>query len=326
VEALTAGHVLTFHRGVTNEPDHLAALARACFPDRAVIVEEAPDEWRVRVAPLAHLAAVYDAELSAVLERMGVALTEISEWHRIGQRGDVKWLESMNPAWALFAWAHWLAAEQPLGAMMIHVAIHEDLAVPALICGHEPTSFTELMDDVTIDLLSPPTVARAIRRGVIGVSGFITPLLRACPIDIVHITPAAFASDSVSVRFRLEETPWPPDPRITQPALELSRDGPCSYRRTTDPARISTSHESRQPVLLNIDLAAFDLLPGRRPPSDETLPRSVALTDLLEGLQPLASKISVVTIGYSPGWCPAQRWSGLVETTADGLEQLILKS
>jgi hypothetical protein len=85
-------------------------------------------------------------------------------------------------------------------------------------------------------------------------------------------------------------------------------DGSCSYRQTGDPAALGDGWRSGQPVLLDIDLGYFDLVPKRR---RGPLAMPCSITELVDGLRPLAPWIAAVTIAYAPGSCPAERWAPL---------------
>jgi hypothetical protein len=308
-------------RDVTDQPEPLAALARHCYSDMAVSVEEAGSVWRIRMTPVAPIAVAYDRDLRSVLGELGIGLDGIMGWHRVDRAGRALWLDSLASAWALVAWSHLLAdgelVEGGSRPLIVQVGGHGRLKVPPLVCGLDPQSFVGLMDDGPIDLGRPDTVAAAVERGLLGGSSFLAPFLRACPADIVHITDHG---QEQPVRFAVSATPWSADPTVSCLALTPGGNGgdeSCSYRRLSDSAPLASDH---RPVLLHVDLSWFDQLAERRP-GPAVPARSVA--DLVEQVAPLAETIACVTVSYAPGLCPSRRWRALAGELRGALEPLL---
>jgi hypothetical protein len=305
-------------RAVADQPEPLAALARHCYSDMAVSVEEAGSVWRVRMTPVAPIAVAYDRDLRAVLGELGVGLDGIMGWHRIDRAGRALWLESLASAWALVAWSRLLAdgalEEGGTRPLIIQVGGRGSLKVPPLVCGADPRSFVGLMDDEPMDFDRPDTVASAVERGLLGGSSFMTPFLRACPADIVHI---AHHGQEQPFRFAVLATPWAADPTVSCLALVPGGDGSCSYRPLPDASPLARDH---RPVLLHVDLSWFDQLTERRP-DHAVATRSIA--HLVEQVAPLAGMIACVTVSYAPGLCPSRRWRALAGELRGALEPLL---
>jgi hypothetical protein len=326
MEAGAGEHVIELSRDVADGPEPLAALARECYPDMAVSVEEHGSVWRIRLASLTRFAAAYDGELGAVLAEMGTNFDEVMAWHRAESVGRAIWLEAMNQSWALVGWSRWLERGGAARPLIVHIDAHDDLGVPSLVCDPEPGRFVALMDDETIDLERSHTVERAVECGLIGLGSFITPLLRALPADIVHLAPPV-SGDATgdgeprpAERFTVEGAPWWADPDVARLRLRHDDDGACSYAQIADPAAIAAAARPGQPVLVDIDLNYFEMVPDRR---RAPATASASVTEIVAGLQPLAPAIAAVTIAYSPGFCPARRWPRLLGPLRAGLRPIL---
>jgi hypothetical protein len=161
------------------------------------------------------------------------------------------------------------------------------------------------MEDFAVDLADPRSVRETIERGLIGVGSYITPWLRARPSDVVHLAPGSPSGAGATFHFSIEvETPG----AASQIVLRERADGPCSYRPTQDPASLVDGWTQGRPVLLDVNLGYFDLLPKRQ---RDPLASPCSTTDLIDGLRPLAPSIAAVTLAYAPGSCPSERWAPL---------------
>jgi hypothetical protein len=318
MEAVGRRRVLSFRRHVADEAAPLAALARRCYPEMAVRVEAAPTTWRVHLAPLAPLAVVHDPGLTAALARLGIDLSDMMGWHRDERIGRAAWLVSLNHAWALVAWAKWLAGGSANRPLLVHVGVRDDLGVPLLACQPEPSQFTGLMEDLTIDLAVPATVALAVEAGVVGSGSYVAPFLRARPADIVHLAPAGSETPPCAMaRFTAEAAAAVSDPGVERLVLRPDDQGPCRLERTVSPNGVAAAHRDGQPVLLDIDLGYFELVATRQ--------RARALAgapvpEFLGALAPLLPAVVVVTVSLSPGTCPAARWRALLDELRLGLQ------
>jgi len=327
MKAMSRSHIVEIDRGVVDRPEPLAALARQCYSDMAITVEDAASVWRIRLTPLAPIAAAYDRELGAVLAEDGIGLNGIMGWHRWRRCGRAIWLESLANAWALAGWSHWLSAGRAARPLIILVGGRGSLKVPALVCEPELRAFRGLIDDEFLHLDDPDTVAVAVERGLVGPSSFVTPFLRACPADIVHVVSDTQAADGHGpARFTVAAAPWPPDATVSCLALSQDDEGTCSWRQITEPTMLTAFRDRDQPVFVHIDLSFFDMVPERRRPSYliASLPRPVA--QFVEHLAPFSGTIAAVTIAYAPGLCPSRRWAELVGELRATLEPLLAET
>ena len=308
METVARARTLRLPRTVSPRAEPLAALARCCYPDMAVYVEEEDDAagWRVRIAPVGELTRAHDSGIAAALAANGIGFDDMMGWHHLVDAGSLIWLEAMYHSWALPAWSHAGRRSAGLRPWLVHVAPHDDLGVPALLGGNGPGVLLATMEDITIDLCDPAVVRSAIDGGLIGVGSYIAPCLHAWPGDMVHLAPAGRPGDTRAAwRFAVEaETPGTASPLVLRECV----DGPCSYRRTADPTTLADGWTPGQPVLLNISLAYFELLAKRR---REPLARPCSIDELVAGLRPLAPWVVAVTVAYAPGSCPAERWASL---------------
>lgn len=309
MEAVAGARTLTLPGRLADRGEPLAALARECYPDMAVSVERGPEEWLVHLAPVGELTRAYDPGIAAVLAASDLDLGDLMSWHRLGTVGRAVWLEAMYHSWALLAWSQWLRSAGHVRPLVLHVAPNHDLAAPALLCADGPASFVGIMEDLAVELTEPATVRTAVERGLVGVGSYIAPLLRALPGDVVHLAPAGSpdVGPAARRRFTVDAGPDRSHPRL---AIRDVPDGPCSYRQTSDPASLADGWDPAQPVLLDIDLGYFDLVPKRRR-QPLGAPRSVS--ELIAGVRPMAAAIAAVTVAYAPGSCPSARWATLTE-------------
>lgn len=321
METVARNHTIEISRAVADQPEPLADLARQCYADMAVTVEDAASVWRIRLASLAPMAAAYDRDLGAVLAEMGIGLDEIANWRRLHRADSIIWLESLTSAWALVAWSHWLSAGRTGRPLIVQIGGRGSLKVPALVCGPEPGAFVGLMDDAPLRLDQPDTVASAVERGLVGASSFITPFLRACPTDIVHIVSDPLAAGPEPACFTVAAAPWTPDPTVDCLELRPDESGTSSYRQVTDPTEVAAFYTPDQPVFVHVDLSFFDLLPERR--RSRACHSLASAAELVGHLAPLAGAIACVTIAYAPGLCPASRWDELAAELRTALRPLV---
>jgi len=320
MEAFTGARALSVPRRASERAAPLEALARRCYPDMAVCVEESDTGWLVRLAPVAELTRVQDSGIAAALAATGIGFEDMMGWHRLLDLGQVVWLESMYHSWALLAWSQVWRVHRDARPWLVHVAPHDDFGVPALLGGESTGSLLAIMEDFAVDLADPRSVRGAIERGLIGVGSYITPWLRAHPSDVVHLAPSVPVAVGTTFRFGIEvETPGV----ASRLVLRERADGPCSYRRTKDPASLADGWTRRQPVLLDIDLGYFDMLSTRQ---RDPLASPCSMTDLIGGLRAVAPSITAVTVSYAPGVCPAERWAPLAADLREALLALLESS
>lgn len=313
MEALAGPRTITLPAGVSARPEPLAALARRCYPDMAVTVNACDKGWAVTVAPLGELVRAADPDLGESLAEMGLSSADIMSWHRLTRIGPALWLEAMCRSWALLAFAHALT-QTPARPLIIHVARHEDLATPTL--ARRDDALTAILEPQSVDVRDPASIRAAILRGLIGVDAYLTPLLATRPADIVHLAPAGGDLPAAPRRFDVRLAP---DGAPSELLLAPAATGASSYRATADSLALAEGFTGG-PVLLDIDLAFFDLLPRRRRGPPDT---PASIDALIEGLRPLAGAITAVAIAYSPGACPSARWPHLGEALRPKLAALL---
>jgi hypothetical protein len=314
MEALARARTLTLSRESSERAEPLAALARLCYPDMAVSVEQTATSWLVHLAPPGELIRLYDDRIAAALSANGIGFDEMADWHRLADLGGVVWLESMYPCCALVAWSRLLHDDDQARPLLVRIARNEDLGVPALL-GGQVGPLVAIMEDVEVALENQANVLTALASGLIGVGSYLTPWLRARPSDVLHLAPAA--PEGEIFRFDIE-------PEV---AGEVSRllirergGGSCSYQQISDPALLSHAWSRGRPVLLDIDLSYFALLPKKGRASSSA---SCSVAAVLEGLRPFAPAIAAVTIAYAPGSCPAKCWAPLAAELREGLISLL---
>lgn len=304
---------LTLPGGLSQRAAPLARLARACYPDMLVAVNEHAAGWRVSLAPPGELIRAYDPGIASVLAARHIDCRDLMPWHHRVTVGGVLWQEAMYRSWALLAWSRRLREGGRGRPWLIHVAPDDDLNVPALLCHPGAHALNGIMEDLDVDLTDCATVRTAIERGLIGVGSYIAPFLSAQPSDIVHLAPALAGPALAAPRRFSVEGERDGHSRLV---LREAPQGSCTYRKTFHATSVGEGWDARQPVLLDIDLSYFDVLPKRR-----REPRGAACTvlELIEGIQPLRGAIAAVTIGYSPGSCPSAQWAGLVDQLRSAL-------
>jgi hypothetical protein len=320
MEAIASARTLALPSHLSDSAEPLAALARKCYPDMVVSVAGSPDGWLVRLAPVGELARAYDPGIVSVLAGMGIDCNDLMSWHLLGNVGGAVWLESMYHSWALVAWSQWLrSAADAVRPLVIHVARNHDLGTPALLCGDKPTVLMSIMEDLAFELADPSGVRTAVERGLIGVGSYITPLLSARPGDVLHLAPAVSAEDDMATRrrFNVETSPQRSDKRLV---VCERLDGACSYRKTRDPSSLADDWNLAQPVLLDIDLGYFDLVPKRR---REPVGVPCTISQLIDGIKPMAGAIAAVTVAYSVAFCPSARWATLATELRSALSSLV---
>ena len=317
METLAGARTLSLPRAVSEQAQPLEALARRCYPDMAVCVEADATAWLVRIAPVGELTRAYDSGIAAALAATGIGFDDMMGWHHVVDLGSVVWLESMYHSWALLAWSHRWRTHSDDRPWLVHVAPNDDLGVPALLSDEAASSLLAIMEDRSVDLGDQTSVRSAIEDGLIGVGSYIVPWLHARPGEVIHLAPDAATVGGSAFRFGIEaETPGV----VSRLVMRERADGPCSYRRTGNSASLAEGWTPGRPVLLDIDLGYFDLVPKKR---RQALASRCSIAELTDGLRPLAPWITAVTIAYAPGSCPAERWAPLAAELREALMVLL---
>jgi hypothetical protein len=316
-------------RALFPDADAARALLGRVFPDREVRPTDAPEShWRFLIQPRSREAALHDPALSSNLASIfGLTLDDMAGWHRLGTAP--LWLQAFDHCWALLAWSHWFAAQPGEPArprpLLVHLDAHDDLASPPLI-AERPHVFSALVGEEEMDLAAPETVARFLARGLVGIGGFIVPLLASLGgCDFIHVVPGGSRPDLVPPR----PLPlcWDPAPVGTSsrqvhcvlPTCETPCiPAPFTYARVADLDTVADLDDGR-PILLDIDLDYLALLPSREPPDQPS--RRSGLVEALGRLEQLdrflerggrRGRIAATTVAYSPGFFPSSLWPEVI--------------
>lgn len=315
-------------------------LLRSHFSSLLVVASEPTDQgdFEVAISRPELLEAFVDPGLGPVLVSLGV--------HEPAQIGEAVWQEdgfqlSLEDSWTAVSWSRWLAAQQVRSrqqAVILHVDDHYDFEAPHIAL--EETQFRDLFTARTVSLLDPPSVAAAVSSGAIGVAGFFSPFLRCFDeIEIRHLRTRVPAG--VSGWHELTTTVTN-DPlfNVPRPGLRL---GPDVGARGVPLRYLGTSVVDDWleglpdwPVLLHVDL---DYLSNRyngdsdwhlAQPEHDPLEAVVhaRLDEVLDGLEGAGDALRVenISIALSPGFFPAEWWSGVLSTLRERVPQLIRQS
>jgi hypothetical protein len=211
--------------------------------------------------------------------------------------------------------------------MLLHLDSHDDLGTPLLRTTRECGRFTTVVGNDLVDLTRPGSVARAVRRGAVGIGSFIAPFLHSVAVcDYVHVCPGVLHEQRHDCALVAEPVPAAAIAAGSAPAVRVQRHAAGSTRApavshvfTTDLAVMSELRPAG-PVLLDIDMDFFcNHLDSRRVGpmcaaddchSVDAINRQIrSVGAYLHDNDALWSQLAVVTVALSPGFFPSRYWS-----------------
>lgn len=307
-----------------------AALNSVVRDTYARLEHESAHEWFFRIVPSIQWLIRQDPELAVNLSKLfALPVKDVRSYAHLSELSSGKrlFLRAFDHTWALWAWSYWLrslgteAAGRPL---LIHLDDHEDLRSPPLGCTEHPGVFRQPFGLDPFSLTSPNSVSAAIRRGFIGIGGFIVPFLhtlRAC--DILH-----FRFDSPAHRYynlqalRLAEEPFASGSSVLHRPVavmedrESLSDAAPAYIRTNDLGLLAALPVEGRRVLLDIDMDFFcnkqeGLGEGgyNGAASIDDVCSTIDLLAATLGRSGIAPFIEVITLALSPGFFPSAYWA-----------------
>lgn len=104
---------------------------------------------------------------------------------------DDKLLITLNDTWSLYGWSIWLENQKqvPSEIALIHISEHADMKPCNIKINN---NWIDIFTYKNINMISPNTIAQAIRSNAIGFSNILTPLVYFFPnINIFHLHQSA---------------------------------------------------------------------------------------------------------------------------------------
>jgi len=283
--------------------------------------------WVVSVTRPETLDVFVDPELERGLDWLGGIRPD-----EVGLRvwGDHGFQLSLEDSWTAYSWSRWLRDQRPSGttrAVILHVDDHYDFESPHLAIG--AADFRDLITGQPVVLAAPNTVESAIRSGAIGVAGFFAPFLRSFDeLEIRHLRraiPSKVAGWHALIPTELPDSLLSPEAH--RPAMKLGpsgvgRESALRYFATTDPASWLSGLPD-WPALVHMDLdylnnrfngdSDWKSAPDRHdPPAESVEQRLIEILDALHA-SPVTTQIQDFAVALSPGFFPAEFWSGTVD-------------
>jgi len=257
-------------------------------------------------------------------------------------------LISLDDAWTLFAWSHWLKdryerQNPPLEVAIIHVDDHRDMMSPRI--AWDGTCWYDLLTGRSFTIFDPESVQAGILSGAIGVGSFFAPFVHELPSVLVrHLSLSAGWVEDSREWWLLRETNEDTiiRPGLLRPEIGMTLMGPNSPEHGDDRVagryRFTRTYERcfsdlpNCPILLHIDLDYFNNRydrdsdwrekPGRHDPGEEEILAKV--DELFAALNQfgVAQRIENITVALSPGFFPAEFWRSTVERVEQHLSPL----
>lgn len=259
----------------------------------------------------------------------------VQGFSRIGPRGLRVGL-ACDHGWALAQWSDWLAEEPDSGPrtrpLLVHFDAHHDLGKPSVLATARPGVFGSPVDGDEASCRDPRSIARFLRRGLIGIGSFIVPLQHALGgFDILHGVPGDGEPPWQRTRYLelvREPVSWlgRAGLRPTAAIVDDDRRAACRYIQSNTP-KVLEGVPTGVPILLDIDFDYFcNRYDSNRDGAQWATEAEIAgaMAAILQQLaRPgLASNIVSVTFALSPDFFPSIHWQQALAWVEDVKETL----
>jgi hypothetical protein len=296
------GQVYVARRDIFPLREKAEELLARCVQDRYIspLVEE-EDLWRFHVQSPTDSGWYRDPDLGKHLLDLGYHIEDLPTSYTLFP-GKLPILWSFHHCWALLAWSlifsDIVSSRQ---VRLLHFDAHDDMATPAL--RYLPDgSFSTPTSLEALRLEDPWSTHTFIRRGLVGIGGFIQPLLQRVPhVEMTHVVPAG-------------------------EQLRSTEGGVASFQLNATSLRAFQA-ENSNPILLDIDLDYFcnelDNHREQRVQLDDVIlsGRMYEFLALLEEFSVMKSVIGI-TCSLSAGFYPSRFWSLFFDILLPRLQHL----
>jgi len=241
---------------------------------------------------------------------------------------------ALQHTWALEPLARRIVQEDGPAPVLLHIDSHDDLQPPSVLVTADVDAFAAPVGQDLLRLDQPATITRFVERGLIGIGGFLAPLLHAGRIrHFVHLRPPETSLETEHRTLQRTLSPllyfggWGERPAIDITAGEGAGTGiPVTL---TDDLGVIDALPPDAPVLVDLDMDyfcnAYDDSVSERPavPPLERLcsDMSAFLGRLIESLA--GRNVQLVTLALSPGFFPAIFWEPALELACDACRRLL---
>ncbi len=323
-------------------PDRLV-LERRCFPTR-IAAERAlrglyRDRWPVLVGETAHerLYCIEDALVGRpardpnlacnLREILGISPEEAAHFRSFRARHGGCRLTTLQHTWALEALSKWATRRHPGDPppLLLHVDAHDDLQPPSLVATTDPWIYQAPVGGDVLDLHDPATVSPFVERGLIGIGGFLVPILHALvAAQVVWLHPLEVRPANTQASLRSATEPFLFFGGCFQrPIIEVE---PCDVESAhplrllaTDNLSSLVSWLTPGPVLVDIDFDYFcnlyddsQVRPQEPPSHNEVLDHIDRFASEL-GRILRNHRVELVTLALSPEFFPSAYWPRCLE-------------
>lgn len=234
--------------------------------------------------------------------------------------GQVIFSEMFYHHWTLLTWSQWLSTNprknKILKPRILHFDSHDDLNKPALFSKLNREFLVPFIDNRICDVFNPPSIAKLILQGSIGIGGFITPYLWQQDYSELHhfywseeCTEKKIISKKIGFSFE----PFAFKNEIQQLSLIFLKDSMPDYYIHSSLDHLNISDNA--PIFLDIDMDFFsNEFDNSKNPIKQSAPNEKELKKRIDSFVIYLSEnnilnyTKVITISLSPGFYPSRFW------------------
>lgn len=299
------------------------------------LIRETAHERLYRMEDLLAVRGCRDPHAATVLPGLfGLHLEDAATFRRTESVGGRPMFVTAQHTWALEPIARGLFESAGSRAVLLHVDAHDDLQSPSVFVSSGKVEFRAPVGDDTLDMNDSDAIARFVQRGLVGIGGFIAPLLHLFDaLEYVHVVPSG--ADAGHGRKMLE--------RWTEPVLFFSGAGDRPAVRLTNAAQpegnaiVATTLDAIDEftadtrVFLDIDFDYFCNTYDDSVPALEAVPSAGsvkgAMSCFFDELESRLSgcRIECVTLALSPGFFPALFWEDALDVATGACRRLLTR-
>ena len=286
----------------------------AAFPDHDISLEDTWTEIRLR----REHGKNQDHQIPEIAKRLfDISHDQVASFYRVSRESGRTYALSLVDSWApmALAWHLWCDGEAITSA--VHLDDHSDL-MPCPIEGGE-TGKAQTYALTQVLAAKPSTWKDSILRGAFHKGSFLTAVMCTLPIAEIHwVKPSDRSQETARIKLETTTITLPRLGEVVVTTPKKSAGGATLLQRSHKvPTRLPEGG-----VWLHIDLDGFcnryDGDSDRRSLVGTPEEKAIALERAEVFVRQVEesdwfSKLRAVSVGLSPGFCPAELWEPLLE-------------